>query len=55
MIKQEYKKVVDEAKMYIEQGKPIAAAHVFEQHEHKFTHRQYYDLMDLIYYHIQNK
>ena len=49
MTRAEYKKVVEEAKRYIEAGKPLAAAHIHEQHATKFTEKQYYDLLDMVY------
>lgn len=45
----QYKKVLAEVKSYIEQGKPIAAGHVMEQWENQLSHKQYYELTDLIY------
>lgn len=45
---EEYKKVVAEAQSYINKGKPLAAWEIHELHQHKFTFKQYYDLVDLI-------
>lgn len=45
---QEYKAIKKEAEEYIRAGRPLAAAHVHEQHALEFTEKQYYELHDII-------
>ena len=45
----QFKAVKEEVEGYIAKGMPIAAGHVFEQHELEFTTNQYYLLADMIW------
>lgn len=45
----EYKAVKAEVLKYIEMGKPLTSARVMDYHEPYLSHRQYYELVDMIH------
>ena len=55
MTAREYKAVKAEAQRYIDEGFPIAAAHVMEQWELKLSFKQYFELSDLIHNALEGK